>query len=80
MSLSIVPRLRNPQDAAAAGVAMLPGNRKQQGVFAAKSIAFNISSAHLRHLAKLGFWFDRRRERERGALGARAQSRSERGV
>jgi len=57
-------RLRNPQDAAAAGVAMLPGNRKQQGVFAAKSIAFNISSAHLRHLAKLGFWFDRRRERE----------------
>jgi rhamnose transport system ATP-binding protein len=56
-------RLRSPQDAAAAGIAMLPGNRKQQGVFANKSIAFNISSAHLRHLAKLGFWFDRRRER-----------------
>ncbi len=56
-------RLHNPQDAAAAGVAMLPGNRKQQGVFADKSIAFNISSAHLRHLAKLGFWFDRGRER-----------------
>ncbi|HLU56191.1 MAG TPA: sugar ABC transporter ATP-binding protein [Pseudonocardia sp.] len=56
-------RLSSPQDAAAAGIAMLPGNRKQQGVFANKSIAFNISSAHLRHLAKLGFWFDRRRER-----------------
>ena len=56
-------RLQSPQDAAAAGIAMLPGNRKQQGVFANKSIAFNISSAHLRHLAKLGFWFDRRRER-----------------
>jgi rhamnose transport system ATP-binding protein len=56
-------RLHSPQDAAAAGIAMLPGNRKQQGVFANKSIAFNISSAHLRHLAKLGFWFDRRRER-----------------
>jgi rhamnose transport system ATP-binding protein len=56
-------RLRSPQDAAAAGVAMLPGDRKQQGVFANKSIAFNISSAHLRHLAKLGFWFDRAKER-----------------
>jgi rhamnose transport system ATP-binding protein len=56
-------RLHSPQDASAAGIAMLPGNRKQQGVFANKSIAFNISSAHLRHLAKLGFWFDRRRER-----------------
>ncbi|TQM36288.1 sugar ABC transporter ATP-binding protein [Pseudonocardia cypriaca] len=56
-------RLHSPQDAAAAGIAMLPGNRKQQGVFANKSIAFNITSAHLRHLAKFGFWFDRRRER-----------------
>jgi rhamnose transport system ATP-binding protein len=56
-------RLHSPRDAAAAGIAMLPGNRKQQGVFANKSIAFNISSAHLRHLAKLGFWFDRGRER-----------------
>jgi rhamnose transport system ATP-binding protein len=56
-------RPHSPQDASAAGIAMLPGNRKQQGVFANKSIAFNISSAHLRHLARLGFWFDRRRER-----------------
>ncbi|MFD1527879.1 ATP-binding cassette domain-containing protein, partial [Pseudonocardia aurantiaca] len=45
------------------GIAMLPGDRKQQGVFANKSIAFNISSAHLRHLARLGFWFDRAKER-----------------
>jgi rhamnose transport system ATP-binding protein len=56
-------RLRSPQDAAAAGIAMLPGDRKQQGVFANKSISFNISSAHLRHLARLGFWFDRSKER-----------------
>jgi rhamnose transport system ATP-binding protein len=56
-------RLRSPQDAAAAGIAMLPGDRKREGVFANKSIAFNISSAHLRHLAKLGFWFDRGREK-----------------
>jgi rhamnose transport system ATP-binding protein len=65
-------RLRSPRDAAAAGVALLPGNRKQQGLFANKSIAFNISSAHLRHLARLGFWFDRRRER---ALAQRFLSR-----
>ena len=47
-------RLHSPRDAAAAGIAMLPGNRKQQGVFANKSIAFNISSAHLRAPGQAG--------------------------
>jgi rhamnose transport system ATP-binding protein len=56
-------RLHSPRDAAAAGIAMLPGDRKRQGVFANKSIAFNISSAHLKHLARFGFWFDRGREK-----------------
>ncbi|GAA4984927.1 sugar ABC transporter ATP-binding protein [Kineococcus glutinatus] len=56
-------RLRSPRAAAAAGITLLPGNRKAQGVFGDKSIAFNISSAHLGFLSRSG-WFDARRERE----------------
>jgi rhamnose transport system ATP-binding protein len=45
------------------GITMLPANRKVQGVFGIKSIAFNISSAHLTLLSRAGLWLDRRRER-----------------
>jgi rhamnose transport system ATP-binding protein len=45
-------------------VALLPGNRKAQGVFAIKSIAFNISVAHLHLLRRLRVWVDRRREQQ----------------
>jgi rhamnose transport system ATP-binding protein len=55
-------RLPSPQAAARSGIALLPGNRKAQGVFGIKSIAFNISVAHLHLLRKLRLWVDRRRE------------------
>ena len=42
-----VVSLGTPADAVARGMSMLPANRKIQGVFASKSIAFNISSANL---------------------------------
>ncbi|ONI70486.1 ABC transporter ATP-binding protein [Actinosynnema sp. ALI-1.44] len=38
--------------------AMLPGDRSRQGVFATKSVGFNISIASLK-----GLWFKRKRER-----------------
>ncbi|MEQ7009817.1 sugar ABC transporter ATP-binding protein [Actinopolymorpha sp. B17G11] len=57
-----VVRLKSPRAAARAGIAMLPGNRSVQGMFASKSIAFNLSSAHLRHLSRLPGWLDRGRE------------------
>jgi rhamnose transport system ATP-binding protein len=56
-------RARHPRDATRAGVAMLPGNRKTQGVFASKSVGFNISVANLASLSRLGVWVDRARER-----------------
>jgi rhamnose transport system ATP-binding protein len=56
-------RPRRPRDATRAGIAMLPGDRKTQGVFASKSIGFNISVGHLRSLSRLGTWVDRARER-----------------
>ncbi|MGB9376684.1 MAG: sugar ABC transporter ATP-binding protein [Mycobacteriales bacterium] len=55
--------LGSPADAVAKGISMLPGNRKVQGVFGSKSIAFNISSAHLPLLSAWGVWVDRKRER-----------------
>ena len=39
-----------------------PAPRPQQGVFASKSIGFNISAGHLKVLSRLS-WVDRRRER-----------------
>jgi rhamnose transport system ATP-binding protein len=41
-----------------ASTAMLPGDRARQGVFASKSVGFNISIGSLR-----GFWLRRQRER-----------------
>lgn len=55
--------LKSPADAVRRGITMLPANRKAQGVFGSKSIAFNISSAHLRLLGRAGLWVDRARER-----------------
>ncbi|GAA4104039.1 sugar ABC transporter ATP-binding protein [Actinomadura miaoliensis] len=56
-------RPRTPADAVAAGLAMLPGDRKAQGVFASKSIGFNISVGHLPVLSRARVWVDRARER-----------------
>jgi rhamnose transport system ATP-binding protein len=55
--------LASPADAVRNGISMLPANRKVQGVFGPKSIAFNISSGHLRLLSKWGIWVDRGREK-----------------
>ena len=58
-----VASLGTPADAVARGMSMLPANRKVQGVFGSKSIAFNISSANLHLLSRFGVWMDRSRER-----------------
>ena len=47
-------RPRSPRHAQRLGVALLPANRKLQGMFAFQSIAFNISAGHLPLLSKLG--------------------------
>ena len=36
-----------PQDAQKLGIALLPANRKLEGMFSFQSIAFNISAGHL---------------------------------
>jgi ABC-type sugar transport system ATPase subunit len=55
---------RSPREAKKLGIALLPADRKGQGMFAFQSIAFNISAGHLPLLSRLGVWMDRRRERE----------------
>jgi ABC-type sugar transport system ATPase subunit len=54
----------SPRAAKKLGIALLPANRKLQGLFSFQSIAFNISAGHLPMLSRLGTWMDRRRERQ----------------
>jgi ABC-type sugar transport system ATPase subunit len=54
---------RTPQQAQGLGIALLPANRKLEGMFTFQSIAFNISAGHLRLLSRLGVFLDRGRER-----------------
>lgn len=53
---------RHPRAAQRHGVALLPANRKAQGMFSFQPIAFNISVAHLPLLSKARVWMDRGRE------------------
>ena len=54
---------RSPQAAKRLGIALLPADRKHQGLFSFQSIAFNISAGHLPLLSRAGIWVDRARER-----------------
>jgi rhamnose transport system ATP-binding protein len=46
------------------GIALLPKDRKAQGIFPPMSVAYNVSISHLGLLRKLGIVVDRARERE----------------
>ncbi|BAL88970.1 putative ABC transporter ATP-binding protein [Actinoplanes missouriensis 431] len=54
---------RSPEHAQKLGIALLPANRKVEGMFGFQSIAFNISAGHLKLLSKLGVFVDRGREK-----------------
>ena len=45
----------HPRDAVARGIALVPEDRRKQGVFLDVSVRDNISSVSLRHRAKGGF-------------------------
>ncbi|MET7762903.1 sugar ABC transporter ATP-binding protein [Streptomyces sp. NPDC005393] len=55
--------VRSTADAAKRGIALLPRDRKAQGIFGPQSIAYNISIAHLGELRRLGVVVDRSREK-----------------
>ncbi len=52
------------EQAQSAGVAMVPANRKLEGLFSFQPISFNISVGHLGLLRKFLGWMDVRRERK----------------
>ncbi|MEV7342192.1 ATP-binding cassette domain-containing protein [Streptomyces sp. NPDC093544] len=54
--------LRSPRDAQNAGLGLVPANRKLQGVFGDKSIAFNLGLSSLDQLSRFT-WVKRRGER-----------------
>lgn len=55
--------IKSPGAAMKVGITMLPGNRKTQGVFLSKSLAFNLSSSHLKFFSRFG-WFNNRQEKK----------------
>lgn len=54
---------RSPRHAQKLGIALLPANRKQQGMFSFQSIAFNISAGHLPLFGGFAGWMERGKER-----------------
>jgi rhamnose transport system ATP-binding protein len=54
---------RSPEEAQRLGIALLPANRKLEGMFGFQSIAFNISAGHLKLLSRFGTLVDRAREK-----------------
>ena len=54
---------RHRGEAQKLGIALLPANRKLEGMFGFQSIAFNISAGHLPLLSRFGTFIDRARER-----------------
>ncbi|WP_084614366.1 sugar ABC transporter ATP-binding protein [Nakamurella lactea] len=57
-------RPRSPRQAGKLGIALLPANRKLQGMFGFQSIAFNISIGHLPRLSYGDVFVDRAKEKE----------------
>ncbi|MTD15521.1 ATP-binding cassette domain-containing protein [Nakamurella sp. YIM 132087] len=54
---------RSPREAQKLGIALLPANRKLEGMFSFQPISFNISAGHLPLLSRFG-WMNRGKERE----------------
>lgn len=54
---------RTPGEAQRLSIALLPANRKLEGMFSFQSIAFNISAGHLKLLSRFNTFVDRGRER-----------------
>lgn len=53
---------RSARQAQRLGLAMLPANRKKEGLFSFQPISFNISIGHLRLLSRGGIWMNKRHE------------------
>ncbi|AWK89750.1 sugar ABC transporter ATP-binding protein [Azospirillum thermophilum] len=56
--------LKSPGDALAAGIALVPEDRKQQGCFLPHSIRHNLSLPSLKRLSKWKFFVDEKAERQ----------------
>jgi len=55
--------IRHPAQAKKAGIALLPANRSQQGIFSFQSIGFNITIGRLEMLSKMRGWAEARTEK-----------------
>ena len=73
----VTRRLREPADAWRHGLAIAPRERRAEGLLLMQDIATNVALPHLRRLARLGVFLNRRAERAQAlAMGARVRLRS----
>jgi len=56
---------RTPQQAQNLGIALVPADRKKQGMFTFQSIAFNVTAGRIPLFTRAGLWFDLQRERDK---------------
>lgn len=55
-------RPRSPRHARSLGIALVPANRKVEGMFGFQPLAFNVSVGNLPSFRRLGVWMNRRKE------------------
>jgi rhamnose transport system ATP-binding protein len=58
-------RIGSPDQADRLGIALLPADRKRQGIFASHAIDFNVAAGNLERLTAGRLFVDRRKERSR---------------
>lgn len=54
---------RTPHQAVRSGLALVPEERRREGIFVQESVSSNLTAASLRRFAWLGTWLNRRKER-----------------
>jgi ABC-type sugar transport system ATPase subunit len=72
------PRIRSPRGGVRAGIAMLPEDRKSQGLLMLRSIAENVTLPHMPAVSRAGVIEQRRERRETGELMHRLDVRAKR--
>jgi simple sugar transport system ATP-binding protein len=57
-------RISSPHDAVRSGLALVPEERRREGVFVEESVTVNLTAAVLGHFARWGMWVSRASERK----------------
>ncbi|GKU77894.1 ABC transporter ATP-binding protein [Paenibacillus sp. L3-i20] len=60
-------RIKSPYDAVRNGIALVPEERRREGVFVDESVVVNLTASNLSKFAGIGTWLNKKKEREAAA-------------